>query len=339
MIARSLVADDALQLRLDARLWPLVERWMPRQLDPPVGQAQATIELTIGDMPLLEPAGPPLLRLDRVRAWSEDQRVLTLRGGLAASGGLVSLESGRARLYVDPIQSSEAEADVYSMLTVSAALLLASLGRALLHAAAVVDPDGVAWLLAGDSRAGKSTTCATLATAGWAYLSDDQVVLATDAAGEVRVEGWLRPFHLDSAAPPPGQGPTSERREVLPSELGLHRWQRSARLGGVILPVVIPSKPTELQALRPADALGGLVRQSPWLLACPHSAPRVLGLLERAVSAGGGTYRLELGWDTFRRPKELVRCVRALGTASPVRTSESPPPSLVRHKDRGILDG
>jgi hypothetical protein len=308
MITRSLVADDALQLRLDARLWPLVERWMPRRLDPPVGQGQATIELTIGDMPLLEPAGPPLLKLDRVRAWSEDQRALALRGGLPASGGLVSLETGRARLYVDPIQSAEAEADVYSMLTVSAALLLASLGRALVHAAAVVDPVGAAWLLAGDSRAGKSTTCATLATAGWAYLSDDQVVLATDAAGEVRVEGWLRPFHLDSTGPPPGQ----ERREVLPSELGLHRWQRNARLGGVILPVVIPSKPTELRSLRPADALGGLVRQSPWLLACPHSAPRVLGLLERAVSAGGGTYRLELGRDTFRRPHEMVRCLEGL---------------------------
>ena len=311
MITRSLVADDALQLRLDARLWPLVERWMPRRLDPPRGagggQAQATIELTISDMPLLEPAGPPLLKLDRVRAWSEDQRAVALRGGLPASGGLVSLETGRARLYVDPIQSSEAEADVYSMLTVSAALLLASLGRALVHAAAVVDPVGAAWLLAGDSRAGKSTTCATLATAGWAYLSDDQVVLATDPAGEVRVEGWLRPFHLDSAAASPGQGPTGERREVLPSELGLHRWQRSARLGGVILPVVIPSKPTELRSLLPADALGGLVRQSPWLLACPHSAPRVLGLLERAVGAGGGTYRLELGRDTFRRPEELVR--------------------------------
>ena len=308
MITRSLVADDALQLRLDARLWPLVERWMPRRLDPPGGgQAQATIELTIGDMPLLEPAGPPLLKLDRVRAWSEDQRAVALRGGLPASGGLVSLETGRARLYVDPIQSSEVEADVYSMLTVSTALLLASLGRALVHAAAVVDPVGAAWLLAGDSRAGKSTTCATLATAGWAYLSDDQVVLATDAAGEVRVEGWLRPFHLDSAAASPGQGPTGGRREVLPSELGLHRWQRSARLGGVILPVVIPSKPTELRSLLPADALGGLVRQSPWLLACPHSAPRVLGLLERAVGAGGGTYRLELGRDTFRRPEELVR--------------------------------
>jgi hypothetical protein len=333
MITRSLVADDALQLRLDARLWPLVERWMPRGLSRPAGggPAQATIELMIANMPLLEPAAPPLLRLDRVRAWSEDQRAVMLRGGLPASGGLVSLEAGHARLYVDRIQSPEADADVYSMLTISAALLLASLGRALVHAAAVVDPLGAAWLLAGDSRAGKSTTCATLAIAGWAYLSDDQVVLATDAAGEVRVEGWLRPFHLDSPPAPPappapsqGQEPTGERREVLPSELGLHRWQRSARLGGVILPVVIPSKPTELRSLRPADALGGLVRQSPWLLACPHSAPRVLGLLERAVSAGGGTYRLELGRDTFHRPEELVRCVRALGTASPVRTSEAP---------------
>src|SRR3989441_8434802 len=105
--------------------------------------------------------------------------------------------------------------DLYSMLTISAALLLARLERALVHAAAVVAPDGHAWLLAGDARSGKSTSCATLAAAGWGYVSDDQVVLAAREDG-VEVEGWLRPFHLDRNGE--GGEPTGERREVRSEE-------------------------------------------------------------------------------------------------------------------------
>jgi hypothetical protein len=308
MITRSLVEDDALELTLETPLWPLVERWMPLGLEQPAKAAGATIELRAAGTPLRHPTAEPLLTLDRVRAWPDDRRGTLLRGGLPASGGVVSLDVGRARLYADPAQSPEAAADVYSMLTVSAALLLTSLGRALVHAAAVVDPDGAAWILAGDARSGKSTTCVTLASAGWEYLSDDQVVLATDGADGVRVSGWLRPFHLDTAAP--GREPTGERLEVLPAELGLTRWRRSAPLAGLILPVVLASQPTRLVPVAAADALAGLVRQSPWLLACPRAAPRVFALLARAV--GGAAYRLELGLDTFRRPFELVRCLDPL---------------------------
>ena len=309
MITRSLVEDDALELTLETPLWPLVERWLPLGLAPPAGgeaPSRATIELRAADTPLRHPTAQPMLTLDRVRAWPDDRRGTLLRGGLPASGGVVSLDVGRARLYADPAQHGVAAADVYSMLTVSAALLLTSLGRALVHAAAVVDPDGAAWILAGDARSGKSTTCVTLASAGWEYLSDDQVVLTADGADGVRVSGWLRPFHLDRG----GREPTGERREVLPSELGLTRWRRSAPLAGVILPVVLASQPTRLVPLPAADALAGLVRQSPWLLACPRAAPRVFALLTQAV--GGVSYRLELGLDTFRRPSELVRRLDAL---------------------------
>src|SRR5256885_14550590 len=87
------------------------------------------------------------------------------------------------------------------MLTISAALLCAGLGRALLHAAAVLAPDGTAWLLVGDARAGKSTTCANLARVGggggggWGFLSDDQGVLAATEQGVVG-GGGLRSFPL-----------------------------------------------------------------------------------------------------------------------------------------------
>jgi len=193
------------------------------------------------------------------------------------------------------------------MLTISAALLLARLERALVHAAAIVAPDGHAWLLAGDARSGKSTTCATLAAAGWGYVSDDQVVLAAREDG-VEVEGWLRPFHLDRNGE--GGEPTGERREVTPAELGLAGWRRTAPLAGVILPIVAAREATVLTPVAAAEALAALVRQSPWLLACRDAAPAVLALLGRAVERGA--FSLRLGRDTYRDPAQLAACLGAL---------------------------
>lgn len=315
MIARSaamvlsLVEDGALQLGIERRLWPLAERWVPRGLKQPsrVHPPDAVIHVGASSASLSRPIWQPTLSLDRVTAWVDDARgIVVLRGGSPANGGTVSFGTGRARLSVDPDVTPDAAADVYSMLTVSAALLLANLGRALVHAAAVVSPEGEAWLLAGDARSGKSTTCATLATGGWGFLSDDQVIVSADAerGTGVAVEGWLRPFHLDGV-------PGGERREVPPAELGLERWRRRAPLAGVILPVVSPTEPTRLAPVAAADALAGLVRQSPWLLACRRSAPTVLDLLTRAAT-GGGAFGLRLGRDTFRDPDRLSASVAGL---------------------------
>src|SRR5690606_33365128 len=95
-----------------------------------------------------------------------------------------------------PAGAPTACADLYSMLTLSAALLLGRLERTPIHAAAVVAPNGQALLLAGDARVGKSTTTVNLITAGWDYLSDDQIVLER-AGADLRVEGWPRLFYLD----------------------------------------------------------------------------------------------------------------------------------------------
>src|SRR4029077_17347097 len=116
MITRSLVEDDALELTLETQLWPLVERWMPLGLEQPARAAGATIELRAAGAPLPPPTAQPLLMLDRVRAWPDDRRGTLLRGGLPASGGVVSLDVGRARLYADPAPSPQAAAGVFSVL-------------------------------------------------------------------------------------------------------------------------------------------------------------------------------------------------------------------------------
>jgi hypothetical protein len=57
-----------------------------------------------------------------------------------------------------------------------------------LHSAGVVDPrDGKGVLIVGTSGSGKSTLAVQLATAGWSYLSDDELLLSlVDGAVEAR---------------------------------------------------------------------------------------------------------------------------------------------------------
>jgi hypothetical protein len=308
-ITLDLVADGAIRLALERSLYPLAKRWIPQGLSEPRGVwARATISVRARRASLPRPTEPATLALDRVAAWvDQDGATAVLRGAARSSGGVLSLAAGRGQMQVDPALAQEAAGDLYSMLTISAALLLARLERALVHAAAVVAPDGHAWLLAGDARSGKSTTCATLASAGWGYVSDDQVVLAAREDG-VEVEGWLRPFHLDRNGE--GGEPTGERREVTPAELGLAGWRRTARLAGVILPSVAAREATVLTPVPAAAALAGLVRQSPWLLACRDAAPAVLALLGRAVERGA--FSLRLGRDTYRNPARLVACLGSL---------------------------
>ena len=302
-----LVADGAVRLNIERSLYPVAERWIPQGLaEPGRAPARAMISVCGSRVQLRRPAAGATLALGGVAAWVyQDRATAVLRGAAPSSGGVLSLGTGQGRLQVDPGGTPDAAADLYSMLTVSAALLLAAQGRALVHAAAVVGPDGAAWLLAGDARSGKSTTCATLASAGWGYLSDDQVVLSP-CGDEVEVEGWLRPFHLD-------REPGGERREVAAAQLGLGgSWRRTARLAGALFPAVSPAEPTRVLPLAAADALARLVRQTPWLLAYRRTAPAVLALITRAVAGTGGAFYLRLGRDTYRDPARLVARLGAL---------------------------
>ena len=310
--ALSLVADDTLVLQVESRLAPLVERWLPRYLEepPPRVTPRATIEAVVAAREAPRPAGAATLALGSVQAWLPDEPgPVQLHGLDAGSLGTVDLTSHRATLWADPAAAGSA-ADLYSMLTVTSALLLASLGRALVHAAGVVAPEGGAWLLVGDARAGKSTTCANLVRVGWAYLSDDQVVLSSQPSGVV-VEGWLRPFHLDRGWVEGDEGESGEDRwEVLPSVLAPDGRRRSAPLAGLLFPSVHRDTPTRLAPLSPGEALAGLVRQSPWLLAWRATAPAMLALLRHA--AGAASYRLHLGADTYRDGDGLSARLAAL---------------------------
>jgi hypothetical protein len=304
-----LLADGALRLEADPALLPLLERWLPLlpydEPSRPRGGTPARLRAVRGaaDASILAEARPPTLRLGQAEAWIEGAS-LRLRGS-AGCTGRGKLDAPSVVLTVpETLAEGEAEAagwDLYSMATVTAALLLGGMHRALVHAAAVVAPDGGAWLLVGDARAGKTSTCAGLLAAGWRYVSDDHVVLARPR-GRPAVEGWPRRFHLDEGW---GRGsPLGSRGDVDPRERWPGAWVRTAPLAGLLFPRVEADAPTALAPLSPADALPKLLRQSPWLLADRAAAPGVLALLQEAVARR--SYALRLGLDTWNQPSILA---------------------------------
>lgn len=303
----SLLSDHALQLAIEPELLPLVIRWVPRQSSNARSHvpAIARIQVKSRAQGIPAPAAEPILALGSVRCWLDAERdVAHLHGAAAASIGHVEFATRRAALSADPA-SGEAPFDLYSMLTVSAALLLCELGRTLVHAAGVVSREGGAWLVVGDARAGKSTTCANLVSAGWGYLSDDQVVLVETPGGTV-AEGWLRPFHVDAGWA--DGGITGQRTEIDPVALERGCWKRLAPVRGLLFPSVHPDERSDLRPLGPVDALAGLVRQTPWFLARRETASNVLALLHRTVQANAA-YRLRLGLDTYRDGQRLSALV------------------------------
>jgi hypothetical protein len=306
--AHSLLHDDALVVRADAELESLVAPWLPLHAAAPRSEVRgdgARIDVVSSARGDERPGDALLLQLDGVRAFAHDE-VVMLRG-VSDVRGAVALDTRGATIRVPRPEDPRAAADVYSMLTLAAAFLLGRLGGALVHAGGVVDPDGLAWLLVGDTHAGKTTTCVSLVAAGWRYLADDQVVLRFGDAGSVEVEGWPRRAHLDEGW---SDGIVTRTRGVvdLRARWG-DRWIARAPLGGVLLPTVRAEEPTRVAAVDGATAFTALVRQSPWLLADRGAAAAVMPLLQ--ATATSNARALMLGRDSYARGAVLAERLQA----------------------------
>ena len=310
MIVRPLLHDGRLRVEVHPHLHAALARWLPLvPADTPVDPSGAVIHVRVDDAgpAPARPEAERTLALGEVDAWMEPDRARI--SGASGVHGTVRLAEGTAELRAPEGGDAAAVAmDLYSASTLCCALLLGRMGRALAHAAAVAPPGGAAWLLVGDSRAGKTTTCANLVRAGWSYLSDDHVVLHRDAEGRVAVEGLPRPFHLDEGWETGGI--VQRRGNTDPHQRFPGAWRRTAPLAGLLFPRVDAEQPTSLAPLPAADALAGLLRQSPWLLADRGCAPRVLALLREAALFPA--HRLHLGRDTYADPALLAERLGAL---------------------------
>jgi hypothetical protein len=212
--------------------------------------------------------------------------------------GVLDLEAGTGG--IDP---GGAPNDGYTMLTMAAGLLLAAQGRVLVHAGAVRRPDGGVLLLVGDTHSGKSTTTLTLArAAGWAWLSDDQVVLVAGPGGSVETLAWARRPHLDAGY---SRGDSvGERRDADPDLLDSLTWVPGGRLGGILLPRVVGDSPSRTSPGPAAAVLEALIRQGAWLVAEPTAARAAMAVLRRAAELGAR--QVELGRDCYAAPERLA---------------------------------
>jgi hypothetical protein len=247
------------------------------------------------------------------RLWEwEDVRATTDRHGVhlahVIEGAELLLHNGR--LVRGAGYETASRAARRSLVRVGAILRLRARGRYLVHAAAVVDPAGGAWLLAGDSGSGKSTLAWVLVRQGWALLGDDGVLIE-DTPDGVIARAWRDPLRVSLALA--GRFP----------ELNALAPRMSARDARARVPVehdvvgqagvraiLFLERSVRDRALRvgPALTLASLVRQSPWVLIDDEDAPRHLGVLA-AVAQSVPAYHLA---HTESQLDELPRTLAAL---------------------------
>lgn len=177
-----------------------------------------------------------------------------------------------------------------------------------LHAAAVVVPnshDGV--LIVGPSGSGKSTLTLQLATAGWGYLSDDELLLS--AVGEnVEARGFRSFFAVATATASAGSHGSFKSCFEPAGVFAAPRVSRAvprfvlfASLGG--------TRETRLRKLDQAETMTRLIRSCPWATYDTAIAGANLKLLSQLARQATG-FHLLAGTDLLE-PGEASRIIRA----------------------------
>ena len=286
--------NGSLAIEVEDGLVPDIQSWLPLRVDEPRQEGSALISIrSTSQLSRNTQNEAPTFALRHARAW--------VHGDIAqirAPDCECNVALGQRRADVSAHVGSSN--NLFSLMTATAALLLGRTGRSLTHAGAVVHPRSHgAWLVLGDTHAGKTTTCITTVTNGWGYLSDDQVVIADDD-----VIGWPRAMHVD-----PGwhDGKPSDRRDtVLPT----HEPVTAAPIAGLLFPRVEPMAATTVRRITPADALARLIRQTPWLMADRAVAARQLKMLE--ATSQKPAYELRLALDSYRDHSILMDVLSGL---------------------------
>ena len=176
-----------------------------------------------------------------------------------------------------------------------------------LHAAGVVLPesnDGV--LIVGASGSGKSTLTLQLATAGWGYLSDDELLLSATGE-EVEARGFRRFFAVAPAAnvdTPGGMLKTCfEPANVFAAPAVSRVVPRF-----ILFASITGEKKTQLRKLDQPETMTRLIRACPWATYDTATADRNLNLLSQLARQATGL-ELLAGTDLLQ-PGEASRIVR-----------------------------
>ena len=193
-------------------------------------------------------------------------------------------------------------------------LLVRRVGLHHVHGAALTDPSGRGWLLAGSSGSGKSTATALLARAGWTVGTDDIAFLcASDPPGRAQVACWRErlALHEDSVAAVGSVGgtPLETRRKLgwFPEEMGA-RWAARVTPDILLFPSMEHPDVTAVTPVRARDAISRLMKWSPWVALEADLADEHLGLLA-LVAKQSRAFDVALGRDLFTNPARLLDLV------------------------------
>jgi hypothetical protein len=264
-----------------------------------------------GDLPPM-PAEPPIFEQPEIAIHrGADSGAVSIRWLTAPAVAEIPRDEDRARLWI----SEAAAADLERCCTVLMGMVLIFLPRRAgwhhLHAVSAIDPAGRGWLLAGDWKAGKSTTAALLASRRWAVGNDDMIFL-TRSQGDVIAVARRAPIALRAG----GRallgrlgGSFDERRQktlFTPEELG-GAWAPRVR-PDILLFISVGDTETTVERISAGEVLSQLVRWSAWVILEPSLAQEHLELLAD-LGRQARCYRAALGPDLFEHPDRLLELV------------------------------
>jgi hypothetical protein len=163
----------------------------------------------------------------------------------------------RVDLWIKQV-SNVGDAELARVTSFAVCAALRRFGLFELHSAGVVDPESAAGvLIVGPSGSGKSTLTFQLATDGWSYLSDDEVLLSLKD-GVVAARGFRSFFAMRQAANA-GLRNVFEPADVVATERVsqvVPRWLLFTAISG--------EKETRMLELSQAETMIRLIRACPW---------------------------------------------------------------------------
>lgn len=279
------------------------------------GAREPTLRLSISSHPSglrVPPVATHLFRADGFSAFeSEDDFYIT---------------DGSSLLHLQPVRG-EGTAFIASSFSTKPQLLQSNFwafsllklfrprGLYSLHAAGVVTRDGLGLLLIGPSGSGKSTLAIGLIRYGWHYLSDDAVILRSQAEG-VEALALRKHFYIDADETVPavelGLGeevPDSRgrrRKRVCLEGLYPEGYLADCFPQVLLFCRIVPQAQSTLIPLNQVHALKHLLAGSGPQLFDKSTMSQHLDVLKTLVGQTA-TYELRAGVDLYRDPRTLGR--------------------------------
>lgn len=230
----------------------------------------------------------------------------------APAEAVVHPEAPEVDLWFTPEALAQFEMAERGFLLVALVFVLRRIGWYHAHGAALIDPTGRGWMLVGNSRTGKSTTSALLASRGWAVSTDDIAFLEQGGSGQVAVRGFRSPIALrdggrellEGVAGLPSEGSDLTRRRktgYTAEELG-GRWVDRVIPQVLLFPVI--GTTTSVAPMGPREILSELVIWSRWVLYEAARSQEHLDLLGQLASQCRAM-RATIGPDLIANPTLL----------------------------------